>query len=358
MICKHGWLFVGYFYTKFSVNLFNCFIRRAQQSALIGGSLDIQNPGINFPTIASSSAATSFSPIGVYEVPTALPGSTQVTQTLYPTTDSNTVSSKLQQALAAIAANNGASGNSASPQNPVTILNIEGNASATPSIFAITPTSVANSQTQLSPNQAEQFLNALQMLALNQTAVGNTVTPGGYINNPINVASSVAPTANLTNAKELLNQLYNIKTDEASLPEKVSEPSKATLISKPAISTALVEVPQFPQTSQAPPKSGTPVPTSTTATSTTYSTRGIRNSDGNAEPCLVCGDVASGGLNFVYQYLHCFEFRSFGARIRVLCDKVKGFPAPLLECIRSDGALLSVYCHMDLKSNIFAFASC
>ena len=211
--------------------------------------------------------------------------------------DALMLTSRLQQTIAALA-------NSGSAAPPIALLSLEANPNSnTGSMATIAPSAAAPPPqpppAPSNPPSAEHLMAALGILGLGGANSGGTVS-SGCVNNTVTVTTTNAtstPTG-IVDASELLNQLYSVKQQqqqkreeegggESKSTEKESQSSPNVMVASKAQATVLV--PPQPQ----PP---TAVTTSTIATSTTFSVRGARNSDGTVEPCLVCGDVASGNL--------------------------------------------------------------
>ncbi|VUZ38547.1 unnamed protein product [Hymenolepis diminuta] len=279
-------------------------------SLLNGGSMDLPNTGSNFPalptTTTSTPATTSQSSIpGVYA---GVPPATQASQQQHLQTSfhtSITDANKLQQFLAATLAAGNSATNPSSPQNPLKIVNFDGTTSTvSPSMIAFT--------TPTQPTQSATPLTADQIIAALFAAAGNpasaTVNPGGYIY-PTQILTAPNPTT------ELLNKLYStVKTE-------MTTETKPTISLSTAAPTA---APQF-QTSTpiqvtSKPLAGA-IQNTSIATSTPYSTRGVRNNDGSAENCRVCGDVASGRHYGVISCEGCKGFfkRSIRGHVNYVC---------------------------------------
>lgn len=248
--------------------------------------MDLPNTGGNFPalptTTTSTPTTTSQSSIpGVYA---GVPLTTQASQQQHLQTSfhtSITDANKLQQFLAATLAAGSCTTNPSSPQNPLKIVNFDGTTSTvSPSMIAFTtPTQSTQSSTPLT---TDQIIAALLAAAGNPASA--TVNPGGGYINPTQILTAPNPTT------ELLNKLYStVKTETTT-------ETKPTISLSTAASTAAPQFqPSAPVQVTSKPLAGT-IQNTSMATSTPYSTRGVRNNDGSAENCRVCGDVASGNL--------------------------------------------------------------
>nr|CDS34899.1 Nuclear Hormone Receptor family member (nhr 41) [Hymenolepis microstoma] len=271
--------------------------------------MDLPNTGGNFPSLPTSTISTptttsqSLTP-GVYA---GVSLSTQASQQLqlpasFPSSVTDT--HKLQQFLAATLAT-GESATNSSSQNPLKIVNFDATTSTVspPMIALATSTQSTQSSTSLTP---DQIIAALLATAGNPTP---PVNPGsGYIN-PTQILTAPNSTT------ELLNKLYStIKTETTaetkppiSLPTTTSAPASQFQPSTPIQVTSK-------------PLAGT-IQTSSMATSTPYSTRGVRNNDGSTENCRVCGDVASGRHYGVISCEGCKGFfkRSIRGHVNYVC---------------------------------------
>lgn len=256
--------------------------------------MEPQTSGANFT--ATQNVGTTFPPTGVYGLSTAAAHPSQTVSTGGEvgsgsgsdggSLDALMLTNRLQQTIAALTATS-TGGSSASP---IALLSLEPNPSA-PSMVTITSSSAPPAPPP-NPPSAEHLMAALGILGLGggggDASSGSISSPApGCVNNAVTVTTTTATTpANIVNASELLNQLYSVKQEETKNSEESQQSSSAAPKASTTLAQTAVLVP--------PPPPSSTVTTSTIATSTTFSIRGARNSDGTVEPCLVCGDVASG----------------------------------------------------------------
>ncbi|KAM3187161.1 hypothetical protein ACTXT7_002858 [Hymenolepis weldensis] len=286
-------------------------VSRKPESLLNGGPMDLPNAGSNFPTLptTTTSTPTTTSQSSIPGVYAGVPLTTQASQQQHLQTSfhtSITDANKLQQFLAATLAAGSSATNPSSPQNPLKIVNFDGiTSTVSPSMIAFTtPTQSTQSSTPLT---TDQIIAALLAAAGNPASA--TVNPGGGYINPTQILTAPNPTT------ELLNKLYStVKTDTTT-------ETKPTISLSTAASTAAPQFqPSAPVQVTSKPLAGT-IQNTSMATSTPYSTRGVRNNDGSAENCRVCGDVASGRHYGVISCEGCKGFfkRSIRGHVNYVC---------------------------------------
>ena len=268
--------------------------QQQQQTAILGGVIEAQNSGVPFPT-------------GVYGLSgTGAPRSSQSTVTTGEANsgsggtsafDALMLTSRLQQTIAALT-------NSGSGVPPIALLSLEAGPNTTVPMGTITQSTappLPPVSAPSNPSSTDHLMAALGILGLSG-ANSSGANSSGCVNNTVTVTTTNTSTpTSMVDANELLNQLYNVRLQqqhkreeevgETKSVEKESQPSPAIVVASKSQATVLAS------SQSQPPTTAT---TSTIATSTTFSVRGARNSDGTVEPCLVCGDVASGNFQVYF----------------------------------------------------------
>lgn len=200
---------------------------------------------------------------------------------------------------------------SAAASQPITLLSLNPPASSThppqsvaqsAPLFALPATTGANSALS-----ADQLITALQTLRM---PPGPIVVPRTVTAPPPQPPQHLPLTVNTipANKTDLLSQLCKVK----KLETPASSPASAVAVVKTEDS---LESPKPPAVAKATAAGGKSVHSSGCSTAAASpaansytpasNSRSARNSDGSLDPCLVCGDVASGkpaGLGF----FHCF----------------------------------------------------